>query len=266
MWTSSSSKYPMLHGGVLMFAHISFQSYFRPSDFHTVREISCITASHSAIGTLQQIIGKTSSDASCFPDVSASVRLEDVLPLATGSGQDSIRAAARGLRLTLRTSSRNFSTHNDFLDVSSVLQCEWVHDLHQGEYISNIWSNIESHSAENPLLLTLRRCSEHHSSELRTLSIANDFSYRTIREFLGGNKRNFPYGAAILKTPAELLQPLYPQYCLAVFGGHNLDDRSALGKTLSQLIEKGWLFEGKFRKKVTDQDHRMLHDWNTRLK
>lgn len=160
---------------------------------------------------------------------------------------------------------RRLLTQDDFLEVSPVLKCELEHDLSQGEYMFNFWSNIESRSPGNTLLLTLRRCSERHSSELRTLSIANEFSYKTIRDFLGGKKRDFPCGAVILKTPAQLLQPLYPQYCLAVFGGHNLDDRSALGMRLSQLIERGRLFEGKSRKKITDKDHQILHDWETRL-
>lgn len=264
MWTCASDKYPVLHSGKLLFAHISFQSYFRPSDFHIVREISCITASRGAIRALEQMIGSTPSDFSCL--LSISLRLEDVLPLATGSGQDSIRAAARNLRLTLRTMPRRLLTQDDFLEVSPVLKCEWEHNFSQGEYMSKFWSNIESRSPGNTLLLTLRRCSERHSSELRTLSISNEFSYRTIRDFLGGKKRDFPCGAVILKTPAQLLQPLHPQYCLAVFGGHNLDDRSALGKKLSQLIERGRLFEGKSRKSFTDQDHQILEDWGTRLR
>ncbi|KAJ5560542.1 hypothetical protein N7513_002941 [Penicillium frequentans] len=264
MWTCASDKYPVLHSGMLLFAHISFQSYFRPSDFHTVREISCITASHGAIRALEQMIGSTPSDFSCL--LSISLRLEDVLPLATGSGQDSIRAAARNLRLTLHRMPKSVLSQDYFLEASSVVKCEWKHDFSQGEYISSFWSNIESRSPGNPLLLTLRRYSERRSSELRTLSIANEFSYQTIREFLGGRKRDFPCGAVILKTPAQLLQPLYPQYCLAVFGGHNLDDRSALGKKLSQLIEKGRLFEGKYRKKITDQDHQILQNWESRLR
>lgn len=265
MWTSASSKYPIFHGDKLLFTHISFRSYFRPSDFHTVREISCITASHEAITALQQIIGKASSYVSCLPDVHVSVRLEDVLPLATGSGQDSMRAAARNLCLNLCATFRDLSTYNNLSDVPSVLECHWAHDWSQGECVSNFWSNIESRSPGNPMLLKLRRCSEHRSSELRTLSITNEFSYRTIREFLYAKKREFPCGAAILKTPEQSLQPLYPQYCLAVFGGQNLDDRFALGNKLSQLIERGWLFEGKSRKEITGQDHRMLHDWQTRL-
>lgn len=157
---------------------------------------------------------------------------------------------------------RRLLTQDDFLEVSPVLKCEWEHDFSQGEYMSNFWSNIESRSPENTLLLTLRRCSERHSSELRTLSIANEFSYKTIRDCLGGKKRDFPCGAVILKTPAQLLQPLYPRYCLAVFGGHNLDDRFALGN----LIERGRLFEGKSRRKITDQDRQILQDWEIRLR
>ncbi|KAJ5667378.1 hypothetical protein N7507_003242 [Penicillium longicatenatum] len=266
MWTCASNKYPLLHSDMLSFAHISFQSYFRPSDFHTVREISCITASRGAIRVLEQMIGRTTRDSSCLLDISISVRLEDVLPLATGSGQDSIRAAARNLHLALRTMPKSMIIWKDFLEVDQVLKCKWEQAYYQGEYVSSFWNNIDSRSPGNPLLLKLRRCSERRSSELRTLSIANEFSYKTIRELLGGKKGDFPYGAVILKIPTQSLHPLNPQYCLAVFDGYNLDDRSALGKKLSQLIQKGRLFEGNSRKEITNQDHQILHDWETRLR
>lgn len=70
MWTCASEKYPVLHSGMLLFAHISFQSCFWPSDLQIVREIPCITASRGAIRALEHFIGRTPSNLSCLLSIS----------------------------------------------------------------------------------------------------------------------------------------------------------------------------------------------------
>ncbi|KAJ5655918.1 hypothetical protein N7507_007868 [Penicillium longicatenatum] len=245
-WIGASNKSPLLNGDELVFAHISFRSYFPPSDYHTVREISCVTASYGVIRTLKRLSGKGYSVSSRRPDIS-NVR-ETILSLATGPGQDFIRAAVRDSRLTLGISPPIC------IPDTGPLSSEWRQHYDLDEDVSNLWNNMESCSPGNPLLLAL-----HRSRKLRKMSIANESSNKIIRALLGGGKKSFH------TTPARLLKQSYPRYCLAVFDGCDLDNRLGLGQKLLRLIMDGKLLEGKTSKPMTFQDRQILHDWATRL-
>lgn len=250
LWTGANNKHPILDSDEIIFSHISFQSYFRPSDYHIMREISCITASYGAIDSLHSLSGTKCSVSSSYPNVS--IRLEKVLPLTMLSGLDSLRAAARNLRLTLCVIQKASGP---------VLPCDWLKHPSQGEFVSSLWDNLESCSP-GILLFPIFGC----SSELRRMAIASQCSDNSLQKFLKQGKSQLPHGAAILKTPAHLLHPLYPQYCLAVFDGYDLDDRHGLGHKLLQLITSGSLFEGRYSCNVTAQDRQFIHDWATRLR
>ncbi|KAJ5884496.1 hypothetical protein N7504_012068 [Penicillium tannophilum] len=252
-WTGTSNKYPMLHGDDRIFAHISFQSYFPPSDYHIVREISCVTATFGVIGILERLSGKKYPDTSCRPDISKVH--ENVSSLATGSGQDFLRAAVNNSRLTLHAFQKDLVLTTE----SESYECEWRQPSWPDEYVSNLWNNLENLKPGNPLFLALQK-----SRKLRKMSIVNGCSNKSIRALRGG-KRKFSHGGIILKTPTRSLKASYPRYCLAVFDGCDLDNRLGLGQKLSRLIAEGKLLEGNTSKTMTYQDRQTLHNWATRL-
>jgi hypothetical protein len=242
LWTGATSNHPIIDSEQLVFAHISFQSYFRPSDFHIVRELSCITASFSAIITLQRLAGTQLPLSSAYADL----HLYKFLPLAELSGEHSLRAAARNLRLTLRV------TKGDFIMQPS---CRWVKQISQGEFVSSIWDKLETFSPVSA-----------QSSELRRLSATNTSLSYDLQDCLKQGNHQLLHGAALLKAPESSLQPLLPQYCLAVFDGSDLDDRPCLSFKLLHLITTGSLFEGKRISTATTKDRQFILDWATRLR
>jgi hypothetical protein len=248
LWTGTASYHPVFHSDQSVCAHISFQSYFRASDFHTMRTITCITASSSAISTLQRLTETTHPLSSACANIS----LDKVLPLAELSGVHSLRAAARNLRLTLRIAEGDF-TMQPF--------CEWVKQVSHGEFVSKIWDKLEVWSPE-----ILRSPIFMHSSELRRVSAISQFLSSDLRDCLKEGSHQLVYGAALFKTPEVSLRPLTPQYCLAVFDGSDLDDRQCLGFKLLHLLTTGGLFEGKRLLDVTTEDRQFIFDWASRLR
>lgn len=248
LWTGTTSNHPILDSHQPVYAHISFQSYFRPSDFHTVRKISCITASFSAIGTLQRLAGTKLPLSSVYADLN----LDKILPLAELSGVHSLRAAARNLRLTL------WITQEDFIVQPSD---KWVKQVSHGEFVSSIWDKLATCSPG-----VLRFPIFMHSSELRRMPATSKSLSSDLQDCLKEGKHQLLYGAALIKTPESSLQPLNPQYCLAVFDGSDLDDRPCLGFKLLHLITTGGLFEGKRLSTATTKDRQFIYDWATRLR
>ncbi|OQE08712.1 hypothetical protein PENFLA_c129G10443 [Penicillium flavigenum] len=248
LWTGATSNHPILDSDQSVCAHISFQSYFRPSDFHIVRKISCITASFSAISTLQRLAGTKLALSSVYADLNP----DKVLPLAGLSGVHSLRAAARNLQLTL------WVTQGDFIVQPS---CKWVQQVSHGEFVSSICDKLETCSPR-----VLRFPIFMHSTELRRMPATNKSLSSDLQDCLKEGKHQLLHGAALFKTPESSLQPLNPQYCLAVFDGSDLDDRPCLGFKLLHLITTGGLFEGKRLSTATTKDRQFIYDWATRLR
>ncbi|KAJ5436912.1 Peptidase S58 DmpA/arginine biosynthesis protein ArgJ [Penicillium cf. griseofulvum] len=248
LWTGATSKHPFIYSDERICAHISFQSYIRPSDFRIVRKISCITASFSAINSLQHLAGTTIPVPSVYPNV----HRRKFLPLARLSGVDSLRAAARNLRLTLWVTQRTSTTRSS---------CNWEEKAYQGEFVSSIWDKLEYYSPG-----VLRFPMFEHSSELRRIPAGDEPQSSDLQGFLKQGNHQLLHGAALLKTPDSSLKPLYPQYCLAVFDGSDLDNRPRLGNKLLRLITTGALFQGKFMSTVTTEDREFIHDWSSRLR
>ncbi|KAJ5159742.1 uncharacterized protein N7482_006746 [Penicillium canariense] len=249
LWTGANRKHPILDSDELVCVHISFRSYFRPCDYHIIRQISCITASSGSMDTLQRLTG---TKHSVFPGSSDSLtKPEVVLPLVELSGLESLRAAARDLRLTLSVNKNSSGL---------ALPCNWAQESSGGAFVSSLWDNLASFSPEILLFPIFV-----HSREMRRIP-AGQGSCHSLQVFFKQGRHVLLHGAAILKTPRHLLRPLYPEYCLVVFDGSDLDDRPGLGRKLLQLVASNSLFEGKSLCKVTAQDRRSIHDWATRLK
>jgi hypothetical protein len=218
LWTGATSDHPILHSDQSVCAHISFKSYFRPSDFHIVRKISCITASFSAISTLQHLTRTKLPLSSVY----AGLNPDKVLPLAELSGVHSLRAAARNLPLTLWVTQRDFTAQPS---------CKWVKQVSHGEFVSSIWDKLATCSPG-----VLRFPIFMDSGELRMMPATNSPLSSDLEDCLKEGKHQLLYGAALIKTPDSSLQPFNPQYCLTVFDGSDLDDRPCLGFKLLHLI------------------------------
>lgn len=252
MWTGSSDteEHPLLQSNETVYAHTSFRSYLRPSDYSIVREITSITGSSDALSSLWTI-AKLGQPSFLGNQKLLLLGLDRVAVLKEMTGSDSLRAAARNSCLTLTIMK----------DQSGSPVFDWMKEDSHGEYTSNLWINLGHHSSGiimSPIF--------GYSCATERICSSDEYIGSNLDELLrwADGECFFDRGAVIFKTPLTS-RDKWPWYCLTVFDDTDQKDRPNMGRKLLRLLDERVLVEGHLIRNVTPEDQGFIRNWANAL-
>ncbi|EER25114.1 hypothetical protein CPC735_017160 [Coccidioides posadasii C735 delta SOWgp] len=230
LWTETrSGRSELLDGAVV--AHISFRTYFRPTDWHLVRQLSCITASCEAINALASIVWDGFSSLCRELGRAPKPTLDIARDLRLLFGADSAGAAAVNLCLSLQFAEGHY---------------RWIKETRQSS--NALWVALEEHIPGIPLSSI-----SFHSSTV-SIVVHDSCAIDTLDQFERFGMATRSDGAIILKRPIAWLQSC-PKYCLVVFDNSDIEDPDNVRHKLLQVLSnKGLYLENGYRKEEADQE------------
>jgi hypothetical protein len=252
MWTGSSDteEHPLLPSNESVYAHISFQSYLRPSDYGIVREITAITGTSDALSSLWTI-AKLGPPSFLGNRKLLLQGLDKVAILKRMTGSNSLRAAVQNSCFTMTVMKDQWG--------SPVF--DWVKEDSHGEYTSNLWINL-GHQSSGIIMSPI------FGYFCATEKICNSDEYigSNLDELLrwADGEYFFDRGAVIFKTPLASRDKC-SWYCLTVFDDTDQDHRPSLGQKLLRLLDERVLFEGHLVRNVTLEDQGFIRNWANAL-
>lgn len=252
MWTGSSDtkEHPLLQGNEFVYAHISFRSYLRPSDYGIVREIIVITGSSDAISSLWTI-AKLGQPSFLANQKLLLQGLDKVAVLKGMTGRNSLRAATRNSRLTLTTMKDQWGSRN----------FDWMKEDSHGEYTSNLWITL-GHQSSGIMMSPIFG----HACTTERICNSEEYIGSNLDELLRWENGEcfFDRGAVIFKTPLTSRDKC-PWYCLTIFDDTDQEYRPVLGRKLLRLLDERVLFEGHLVRNVTPEDQGFIRNWANAL-
>ncbi|KAJ5989068.1 hypothetical protein N7481_004278 [Penicillium waksmanii] len=252
MWTGSSDteEHPLLQSNETVYAHTSFRSYLRPSDYGIVREITSITGSSDALSSLWRI-AKQGPPSFLRNQNFLLPGLDKVAVLKGMTGSNSLRAAVRNSCLTLTIMK----------DQSSSPVFDWMKEDSHGEYTSNLWINL-GHQSSGIIMSPIFG----YSCAMERICNSDEYIGPNLDELLrwADGECFFDRGAVIFKTPLKS-RDNWPWYCLTVFDYTDQEDRPILGRKLLRLLDGRVLVEGHLVRNVTPEDQGFIRNWANAL-
>ncbi|KAL2831480.1 hypothetical protein BDW59DRAFT_140211 [Aspergillus cavernicola] len=241
LWTEGVGDFGSL-GDHLLIAHISFRSYFRPTDWQPIRSLSCIAASISAINILASIaldgfdslLNRSMLSLSCL-------EADIVLPLRKFSGQESAAAAAQDLSLSIQKEMAGPGYR-------------WFETLENGRYVKEIWHGLDTHTPSIPLFDIMV-----YSSFYTTIGRENSLDMRDATSYARLSRTTQADGALVLKRPSSWPAQC-PKYCLTIFDTSDINYLPYMGQKILRTISHGGFYQESGRG-IQEDDRRAMQGW-----
>ena len=228
LWTRSTHQ-PSSDNDDPILAWIYFDSYLRSSDWQVVRELSCVTASQSAIKKLMTIAGIPLSSSSIdWTAHRCHCLTTDAQSLRSLCGKDSTISAALILRLQLQS----------FVHANDEVHFRWTKESDtEDEAVRR--AGLRLRSSVDPDNFFQGQISGLRNRDLYEELLSGSLMPPFLLPFMRTPWRFGAKDAVLLKKTPLWFAASCPQYCLMVFDETGFDDEPALARKVIRLSDTG---------------------------